>query len=327
MFISKKIISGEKKQVKKKETKITKFYYYKKYQTENLSSRYLQIARDRNDSTYQKRAVDVNQCCDYIEYAQFTNQIQKVIGMNSCKDRLHSACNYRRSLRTFAKLSQIIKSQDFIEKKYKFIFLTLTLKSVAPVNLKQGIDEIFYTFNKFLKNKRIKQVSKGFFRALEITFNKKTHTFHHHLHCIFVVNSSYFTSHEYIKQAEFAEIWRSSAGVDYMPVVDVRPIKNFGGVAEVAKYSVSADDELLDSLSDDELIILRDNLTNRRLVGLGGVVRDVARKLKINIDDDKSTESINDDDVKDEVLKFIIGLKWNIGLGKYKMVEKQKVGF
>ena len=327
MFISKKIIPSEKKQVKKKETKITKFYYYKKYQTENLSSRYLQIARDRNDSTYQKRAVDVNQCCDYIEYAQFTNQIQKVIGMHSCQDRLHSACNYRRSLRTFAKLSQIIQSQDFVEKKYKFIFLTLTLKSVAPVNLKQGIDEMFYTFNKFLKNKRIKQVSKGFFRALEITFNKKTHTFHHHLHCIFVVNSSYFKNKEYIKQAEFSEIWRSSAGIDYMPVVDVRPIKNFGGVAEIAKYSVSADNELLDSLSDDELIILRDNLTNRRLVGLGGVVRDVARKLKINIDDESTTETINDDDVKDEVLKFIIGLKWNIGLGKYQMVEKQKVDF
>ena len=112
-----------------------------------------------------------------------------------------------------------------------------------------------------------------------------------------------------------------------MPVVDVRPIKNFGGVAEIAKYSVSADNELLDSLSDDELIILRDNLTNRRLVGLGGVVRDVARKLKINIDDESTTETINDDDVKDEVLKFIIGLKWNIGLGKYQMVEKQKVDF
>lgn len=327
MIISKKIISGEKKQVKKKETKITKIYYYKKYQTENLASRYLQIARDRNDSLYQKRAIDVNQCCDYIEYAQFSNKIQKVIGMNSCKDRLHSACNYRRSLQTFAKLSQIIKSQDFIEKKYKFIFLTLTLKSVAPADLKKGIDEMFYTFKKFLLNKRIKQATKGFFRALEITFNKKTHTFHHHLHCIFVVNSSYFTSHEYIKQAEFSEIWRSSAGVDYMPVVDVRPIKNFGGVAEVAKYSVSADNELLDSLSDDELIILRDNLTNRRLVGLGGVVRDVARKLKINIDDESTTETINDDDVKDEVLKFIIGLKWNIGLGKYQMVEKQKVDF
>ena len=324
----KNITDGKKSQVEKKRSKISKIAYYKKYQTENLSARYLKIARERNDSTYQSRAVKVHTCCDYVEYGQFSNNIQKIINMYSCQDRLHSACNYRRSLRTFAKLSQILKSQEFTEKKYKFLFLTLTLKSVEPANLKAGIDEMFYAFKKFLLNKRIKAMNKGFFRALEITFNVKEMTFHHHLHCVFVVNSSYFTKPElYIKQADFTDIWKKSANIDYTPIIDVRTIKSMGGVAEVAKYSVSADEGLLGSLDDDELIILRDNLTNRRLVGMGGVVRDVARKLKINIDDDSVTGTINDDDVKNEVLRFIILLKWNIGIGKYELVEKEDVGF
>lgn len=321
--MNKKIIQQKKKIVKVKRSKIAKINYYKRYQTEKLSQRYLKIARERNDSVYQKRAIDVNQCCDNIKYAQFSDGSQKILNMFSCKDRLHTACNYRRSVRTFAQLTQIINSDEFLKEDYKCIFLTLTLKSVSPKKLKNGIDEILYAFKKFMLNKRIKQTVKGFFRALEITFNPKTHKFHHHLHIIFIVNSSYFKKN-YIKQSEFIDIWKKSAAIDYTPVVDVRPIKDFGGVAEVAKYSVSADDNLLDGLSDNELVILRDNLTNRRLVSMGGCVRDIARKLKLNLDDENLNEEITDNDLKNGFLKFIIFLKWNIGFGKYQIDKGYK---
>jgi hypothetical protein len=85
---------------------------------------------------------------------------------------------------------------------------------------------------------------------------------------------------------------------------------------------------LLLSLDIDELKILRDNLTDRRLIGTGGVVRAVSRLLKLNLyDDNKLTDNINDSDVKDEILRFLIGLKWSIGLGKYKIEKKETVDF
>jgi hypothetical protein len=319
----------EKIKSKKKETNIRKLFYYKKYQTEHLSESYLEIAKKYNDSDYQNRAFKVLHCCDDIEVAIFSNNKQKITSMHSCQDRLHLTCNWRRSLKTFAKLSQVLNSEQFINKKYRFIFLTLTLRAVKPVDLKQGINHIFYSFKKFLLNKRIKAMNKGFFRGLEITFNDTDKTFHHHIHCVFVVDKSYFTNSKiYLKQSDYSDIWQKSADIDYTPIIDIRTVKNSGGLAEISKYSVSADEKLLLSLDIDELKILRDNLTDRRLIGMGGVVRAVARLLKVNLtDDNKLTDNINGSDIKDEILRFLIGLKWSIGLGKYKIEKKETVDF
>jgi len=69
-------------------------------------------------------------------------------------------------------------------------------------------------------------------------------------------------------------------------------------------------------------------LANRRLVSMGGVIRDIARKLKLNLDsDDITSDDLTDEDIKDEVLQFIYLLKWSVGFGKYQLAEKEKVGF
>jgi len=310
-------------------TSIAKISFYKKHYQDPLYEKYLNIAREYDEPTYQRRAYEVLYCADFIEYAQFSNHIQKIVNMHTCKDRLCPTCNYRRSQRTFAKLIRIVKDKDFLDKKYKLIFLTLTLKNIPPSQLGQGINHIFYSFNKFLKNKRIKRMNKGFFRALEITFNAESKTFHHHLHIVFVVNQSYFTdSKQYLKQADFTDIWQSSAGLDYTPLVFVEKVRDNKGLAEISKYSVKIDKELIKKLTNEEFKILRDELANRRLISMGGVLRDIARKLKLNLDDDNiKSDDISDDDIKNEVLQFIYLLKWSVGFGKYQLAEKEKVGF
>jgi len=309
-------------------TPIGKISFYKRHYNQ-LSDKYLSIAKQFNDETYQRRAYEVLYCSDFIEYAQFSNLKQKIVNMHTCKDRLCPICNYRRSQRTFAKLIRVIKHPDFTDKNYKLIFLTLTLKNIEPDKLGQGINHIFYSFDKFLKNKKIKRMNKGFFRALEITFNVESKTFHHHLHIIFVVNNTYFTdSKQYLKQSDFTDIWGASAGLDYTPLVFVEKVKNDKGLAEVSKYSVKIDKELIKKLTNEEFKILRDELANRRLISMGGVLRDIARKLKLNLDNDNITsDDLTDEDIKDEVLQFIYLLKWSVGFGKYQLAEKEKVGF
>jgi len=310
-------------------TSVAKISFYKRHYQYLLYQKYLSIAKEFNDSYYQSLAYRVYYCADFVEYAQFTNFKQKIVNMHTCNDRLCPTCNYRRSQRTFAKLIRVIKHPDFTDKHYKLIFLTLTLKNIPPSQLGQGINHIFYSFNKFLKNKRIKRMNKGFFRALEITFNQDDKTFHHHLHIIFVVNKSYFDdSKQYLKQADFTDIWGASAGLDYTPICFVEKVKDNKGLAEISKYSVKIDEKLIKKLSNKEFKILRDELANRRLISMGGVLRDIARKLKLNLDDDNiKSDDISDDDIKNEVLQFIYLLKWSVGFGKYQLAEKEKVGF
>jgi len=324
-----KIILENNYNVKRKFTQVGKIAFYHKHYNYLLSQKYLSIAKEFNDSFYQRLAYAVYNCADFVKYSQFTNNIQKVITMHTCQDRLCPVCNYRRSLRTFAKLIRIIQSKEFADKGYKSIFLTLTLKNVSQDRLKQGIDHIFYSFDKFLKNKRIKRMRKGFFRSLEITFNKDSRDYHHHLHTIFVVNSSYFKHPDlYLKQADFTDIWQSSAGLDYTPIVFVEKIKNAKGIAEVAKYAVKTDKELINNLSNSEFKTLRDELRNRRLIGMGGVIKDIAKTLNLNLDDnDITSDDIDDSDIKDEVLQAIISLRWSVGFGKYQLVDKELIGF
>jgi plasmid rolling circle replication initiator protein Rep len=315
--------------VKQNITSIAKISFYKRHYNQVLSDKCLSVAKEYDDYLYQQLAFRALHCGDTVDYMQFSNGKQKIINIFTCQLRLCMVCNYRRSQRTFAKLIRVIKHPDFTDKKYKLIFLTLTLKNINPDELKQGINHIFYSFDKFLKNKKIKRMNKGFFRALEITFNEKDRTFHHHMHIVFVVNNSYFKHPDlYLKQADFTNIWQSSAGLDYTPVCFVEKVKDNKGLAEVAKYAVKADEKFIKKLTNLEFMTLFAELRNRRLVSMGGVIRDIARKLKLNLDDnDITSDDIDDDDIKDEVLQAIIGLHWSVGFGKYRLVKKENPNF
>ncbi|MCO7174471.1 protein rep [[Clostridium] scindens] len=294
---------------------------------QNIDKKYYIIGKKYNDNQYLYRAERVKICGNFLEFALFQKAGLKLINANFCMDRLCNMCNWRRSLKIFVKLSKIIKSQEIQDKKYNFLFLTLTLENVEPKDLHQGLNHIFYSFNKFLKNKRIKNINKGYFRALEITYNPISNTFHHHLHIVLAVNKTYFKKPDlYLKQTDFADIWQSSAGIDYTPIVHIQKFKSEKGIAEASKYSVKVDNKLLKNISIDNLKILRDELSNRRLVGMGGIIRDIAKKLKLNLDsDDKLTDDF--DDIKDDILLAILRYKFNIGFGKYELIEKENVNF
>ena len=88
---------------------------------------------------------------------------------NFCRDRLCPMCSWRRSYKIFGQVSQIM---ELIGHDYDFLFLTLTVPNVTASELHSKLDELNEGWHKFIKYKRIKSVLKGFFKALEITYNK-----------------------------------------------------------------------------------------------------------------------------------------------------------
>ena len=295
----------------------------RKLMTEKLPTRYVEIGGKYEDGRFLNWADRVSECGTYLEFYRFETAGLKLKSANFCKDRLCAMCNWRRSLRTFAKVSKIIKSESFVNAGYKTLFLTLTVENCNINELHESIKHLFYSFNKFLKNKRIKSAVKGYFRALEITYNPKTKSFHPHLHLILAVPKSYFTTY-YISQADFTDIWQKCLTVDYTPIVDIRKFKGNKGIAEASKYTVKADDKFLKSISDEALFMLRLELCNTRLLGLGGIFRKIAAELKVQIDDNiVNGDDLPDDDILIEILKF----QWVVGLKNYQIFETEKVGF
>ena len=289
----------------------------------NLIARYSEIGSFYMDDRFLKWAYNVENCGTYLEFYNFEKAGLKLKTGNFCRDRLCAMCNWRRSLRMFAKLSKIIQSKQYIDTGYHNLFLTLTVKNCSIDELHNSIENIFYGFKKFVQHKAIKAAVKGYFRALEITYNSKDKTFHPHLHIILAVPKSYFSKHYYISQEKFTYYWQKSLAVDYKPICDIRKFKDNKGIAEASKYCIKTDDKFLDSISDEALRTLRLELQFIRLIGFAGIFRDIARQLKLTINDDVVENDLPEDDVLLEILKY----RWSVGLKNYEIFEREKVGF
>jgi hypothetical protein len=100
-----------------------------------------------------------------------------------------------------------------------------------------------------------------------------------------MVPPAYFQG-DYLKQAEWAELWRQSLRVDYRPVVDIRTVKLdlvqasrrvnepprqlWGAVAEILKYAVKPSDMIRDHEWFRQLV---DQVHKVRGVAVGGILK------------------------------------------------------
>lgn len=272
----------------------------------------------------QLRAGRVGDCGSYLEY-YVTDQEKKLHTANFCKDRLCPMCNWRRSLKIFGQVSQIM---NYLEQSggrgssgYRFLFLTLTVKNCSAEELPNTVDKLFEGW-RFLynKNRLFKKIVCGTFRSLEVTRNKKTGEFHPHFHVILAVHPGYFDGKNYLTQSRWADLWRSSCGLDYEPVVDVRTIKNgsggvSGAVAEVSKYAVKSADFLNGSM-DEKLSYVASflaALSRRRLCDTTGCFRDARKAL--HLDDMETGDLVHVDgkDIRSDIVELIVRYHWRHG--------------
>lgn len=255
---------------------------------------------------------------------------------NFCRDRLCPMCNWRRSLKIFGQVSQIM---DLIEKDYSFLFLTLTVPNVPGEDLSRTIDKMISALHRLFDRKRVKTVLRGYFRALEITYNVVRDDFHPHFHIILAVPKSYFTSRDYIKQAEWLDMWNQSyygRGYQNKPVtqitsLDVRKIYDKRGngsigsaVAESSKYAVKSSDYLHGDnyeLTDKLVGIFSLTLFHRRLAQFGGIFLDTFHKLGLeDVENDNSDLVHVNETINTTVDLLIRCFGWNVGISNYKFL-------
>lgn len=307
---------------------IDKKFTKKKTQTETLGAAY--HINDLLDRAY--RVLD---CGSFLEF-RVSKDSAKLQHANFCRDRLCPMCNWRRSMKIFHQVSQVM---DVIQNDYEFLSLTLTVKNCDAKDLPKTVQVLFdgwrYLYH---KNREFRTVVCGTFRSLEVTRNPVTGQYHPHLHCILAVKKSYFKK-GYLTQKRFTELWKKACDLNYNPIVHVQKVygrdssgnkvqKGFdvkAAVCEATKYAVKGSDYLVPEDMDLTASVVRsllDALSGRRLCGWTGIFAKTRKDL--NLDDCENGDLVHtDDSIRDDVEGLIVRYRWKCGV--YVMLGEGKM--
>ena len=221
--------------------------------------------------------------------------------------------------RVYLTLPQLIKDYPYV----RFLFLTLTVRNCQIENLRATLKLLAQGW------KRLTGLpawpARGWVRSVEITRGKDGSA-HPHYHCLLVVPPAYFQG-DYLKQQEWAELWRQCLRIDYCPVVDVRVVRPeqrlasgqivpatwnmWGAVVEILKYAVKPSDMVRDH---DWFLTLVDQVHKTRAVAIGGILKRYIRERER----ENLTVEPGEEEPKAEAERLFFG--WKQEVRRYKRV-------
>ena len=254
------------------------------------SIKLVDVIRDKvRDTTIQA----IQNCSHFMRFhTDVTMEKRKLMQANSCNNRFCPMCAYRKA-RKYGLKHMIIMKKLKLDKKYSFIFLTLTAPSVTGENLRKEILDYAAAFKRLVKLKEFDKMNVGYIRKLEITYNSKKDTYHPHYHVLICVNKSYFTSRDYIKQKKWLEMWQNSKRDNNITNVDVRKVKDSeedNVYAEISKYT-SKDSDYLNEKSKKKKLreseqekqkeifgFFYDALKDRQVITYNKIFKDLAKQ-------------------------------------------------
>ncbi len=254
-------------------------------------------------SELEHNAVHLWECGTYLEL----DGQGKLVKSNLCRERWCPVCQWRRSLRIYGQVQQLLTYLD--PGKYKFLHLVLTIPNCSAADLKSECDWLYWRssamFADRLYGKRdqlaalahCKRSFRGIVRALEVTYNSDNDSYHPHLHCLIAVKGSYFhNAADYYSQEKLSVLWTGYSAPNYgmkegeLFVLHVKRVKDSekdNAVAEVAKYAVKPFHCDLDIDGYKKVLpVLNRALAGRRMLQLYGVFAEAAKALKIDLNDD-----------------------------------------
>lgn len=265
-----------------------------------------------------------------------------------CRERLCPMCSWRRSLKVFSRLSKILDVALLNNPRLVPVFLTLTVRNCKDYELNDTINMMYKGWKRLINTTRFKAVSEGWFRAMEITRNKKADTYHPHFHSIILVDKKYFSvkSKTYIPQAEWCAMWGKACALDYTPICDIRRVRSrlaeageageagalapYKAVAEVAKYAAKDTDYIGGSDTADidfQVALYSQALKGRRLCAFGGLLKSIAKDLDIDNIEGGDLVHIDDDKIRTDIADTILHYGWRIGFGNFVLLSKTKASY
>lgn len=223
-----------------------------------------------------------------------------------CRDRLCPICSWRLAARRVYEMRETIAALLADTPDIKAAMLTLTVRNCAKSELRSTIQGLCSGFTRLRKHAAFRRYVLGYARSIEITYNADNQTFHPHIHALLLFDASYKA---YITQAEFADMWRTAARLDYTPIVDIRYAYNkadeaaasnelpeaaaeFDALAALSKSIIEATKYAIKPgalkalLSDAEAASLATQIAGHRLIAYGGIIKDYRARCGFTDRDD-----------------------------------------
>lgn len=273
------------------------------------------------------------ECGAYLKFAVSASGEKRLIYARFCRDRMCPGCQKRRSLVVFHQVKNICQSIQSDFPTYKYLLLTLTVPNVKAEQLSDEIKHLHQSWHRMSRRSFFQKSIKGWFRALEVTYNGERDDYHPHIHVLLCVPPSYFKK-TYISRDRWLEYWQEATRYSHITQVDVRairPNKNrpesdaiTSAAAEVGKYATKPSNYVCKAPNGQYFAVhkvvreLAEGIARKRMVAFGGVMKDYHLKLEQQDVDSDSVDLVHiDDDSKaiDAVMVHIY--RWNVGFGNY----------
>ena len=266
------------------------------------------------------------ECGDFLLFARKHDNKLKLARANFCKSRICNMCNWRRSLKLFGQVSQVIEAIRGKGIKVRYLFLTLTVKNCKSDKLTETINQLNAGFRLLVRNDKKNKPTKiacnllGYMKAIEVTYNTKDDTYHPHIHCILAVRPSYFKSGNYMKHEDVQLLWQKCLNIDYAPQVNIKAIKAGNStpkaIAELAKYPTKIATVLSVPTDKQEEVLytLSSAIKGRRLITFGGLFKDIKAELNlIDVEKDNNLVNVGDGDKESQVINYV-KFTWRAGV-------------
>lgn len=217
-----------------------------------------------------------------------------------CRDRFCPICSWRLALKRFANMFKIVCGLRTAYPEAAWQFVTLTTQNCQPSELKETLDEMCRVWNNIASTKKFKAKVAGWARSLEITYNKKTNTLHPHFHILTFWQEGTMPDNYVIERWLKGMNRRTEAAAQDAKVIGWLVDENEDddalteSVLETYKYSVK-DTELAEMpLATFKAAV--DGLAGRRMVALGGKVKEYAAKCRLD-----NMESTTDEEEEETI--------------------------
>lgn len=277
------------------------------------------VANHYRGSEFKQYATRIDFCSQLLDFRLVPDAGQgelklRLSSARFCRVRTCPVCQWRRSLmwkaRAYKVLPRIVK--DF--PTHRWLFLTLTVKNCQITELKETLAWMNKSWQRLTQLKSFP--AEGWLRSTEVTRGKDGSA-HPHFHTLLLVKPGYFGKN-YIKQAEWVEMWRRSLRIDYNPVLDVQAVKKgeqpMQLVPELLKYCVKESDLVVDR---EWFIELTRQLHKMKAVVVGGILRQYLAELEKEPDDLIGEDDEGESGLDEGHLYF----GWKRKLKKYKLVD------
>jgi len=278
------------------------------------------VANHYRGSEFKQYATRIDFCSQLLDFRLVPDADQgelklKLSSARFCRVRTCPVCQWRRSLMWKAKAYKVLPKIVKDLPTHRWLFVTLTVKNCQITELKETLTWMNKSWQRLTQLKAFP--AEGWLRSTEVTRGRDG-TAHPHFHCLLMVRPGYF-SKNYIKQAEWVEMWRRSLRIDYNPVLDVQAVKKgeqpMQLVPELLKYCVKESDLVVDR---EWFIELTRQLHKMKAVVVGGVLRQYLRELENEPEDLIGEDEEGEGNLDEGHLYF----GWKSKFKKYKLLDQ-----